>query len=89
MMDGKFCTDHLPLASFIHCTKRLPFLGCEPERDGGRHVIFIFSDSHGEANKIITEFESGAQCSAADFYDSLRRLRKLIDMALGRNGGGR
>ncbi len=84
----KFCTSFLPLAAFLHCTGKLKFIGCEPEQNG-RHAIFVFEDPDKEGQQIAVEFEAGAQCGAAALYDSIRRLRRLIDQTLGRRAGAR
>lgn len=86
--EGKYATTFLPFAAYLHCTGRLKFAGCEPVGDG-QHVRFVFDDSEGQGEGLSIEFESGAECSAAGFYDSIRRLRRLTDQALARRGGGR
>src|SRR5215471_74125 len=73
-----FRTTDLPLAAYLHSTRRLPFIGCE--QAGPALVAVCFNDPHGEAESISIEFEAGAQCVATAFYDSIRRLRKVMDL---------
>ena len=87
-VDLKFRTSFLPLAAFLHCTGKLKFIGCEPEQNG-RHATFVFDDRGKEGQQIAIEFEAGSECSAAAFYDSIRRLRRLIDQTLMRRAGER
>ena len=74
----KFSTQDLPFAAFLHATRRLRFLGCDPVNGNGR-VAFAFNDPKGEGEALYVEFESGAECSAAGFYDSVRHLRRVMD----------
>jgi len=70
-----FQTDSLPLASFLFTTKRLKFLGCEPE---GSRLVFVFDDPESVGESLQISFESGAECPAAAFYDSVRHLRRIM-----------
>jgi hypothetical protein len=82
----KFSTQDLPFAAFLHSTRRLPFLGCESVNGNGR-IAFMFDDPRGEGERLSVEFESGAECPAAAFYDSVRHLRRVMDRT--RNRGTR
>ncbi len=73
-----FRTEELPFAAYLHASHRLRFLGCEPVGETGR-VSFVFADPVNEGEKLIVEFESGAECPAAAFYDSIRHLRRVMD----------
>jgi hypothetical protein len=73
-----FRTEELPFAAYLHATHRLRFLGCEPVGETGR-VAFMFSDPTNEREKMNVQFESGAECPAAAFYDSIRHLRRVMD----------
>ncbi len=73
-----FCTQNLPLAAFICATRRLVFLGCEAANGSGR-VSFLFDDPRQEGSQLQIEFESGAECPAVAFYDSVRHLRRVMD----------
>ena len=74
----KFRTEDLPFAAYLHATRRLRFLGCEPANGGGR-VAFLFDDPRSEGERLRVEFEGGAECSAASFYDSVRHLRRVME----------
>lgn len=71
-------TESLPFASFLHATRKLRFLGCESANGNGR-IAFLFNDPHREGERLQVEFESGAECPAAAFYDSVRHLRRVMD----------
>ncbi len=70
-------TQDLPFAAFLHATHRLRFLGCESVNGNGR-IAFVFHDPDGEGDRLQIEFESGAECPAAAFYDSVRHLRRVM-----------
>ena len=72
-----FRTEDLPFAAFLHATRRLRFLGCEPMNGGGR-IAFLFDDPEQEGDQLQIEFESGAECAASTFYDSVRHLRRVM-----------
>ena len=74
-----FATEELPLAAFLHASRRLRFASCEPT--GNDRVAFVFADPNSEGDKLQLEFESGAECPAAAFYDSIRHLRRVMDRA--------
>jgi hypothetical protein len=80
----RFRTEDLPLAAFIFATRKLPFLGCE-FADGNGRIAFVFDDPAGEGEKLHVQFESGAECPAAAFYDSVRHLRRVMTR-VGNNG---
>ncbi len=69
-------TEDLPFAAFLHTTRLLRFLGCEPLN--GSRVTFLFDDPDGEGDRLQIEFESGAECPASTFYDSVRHLRRVM-----------
>ena len=73
-----FQTEDLPFASYLHATRRLRFVACEPVSSFGR-VAFLFDDPRSEGDRLQIEFEGGAECSAASFYDSVRHLRRVMD----------
>lgn len=73
-----FRTEDLPLAAYLHAAHRLRFLNCEPV-EGTDRVAFVFSDPDESGEKMTVEFESGAECPAAAFYDSIRHLRRVMD----------
>jgi hypothetical protein len=79
-----FLTEDLPFAAFICATRRLPFLRCESVNGNGR-VVFVFDDAKGEGEDLHIQFESGAECPAVTFYDSIRHLRRVMSR-VGNNG---
>jgi hypothetical protein len=78
-----FATEELLLAAFIHAARHLRFTACEPT--GIDRVAFVFADPNHEGEKLQLEFESGAECPAAPFYDSIRLLRKAMDRTRSRS----
>ena len=74
----KFGTQDLPFAAFLHATRKLRFLGCECSNGNGR-IAFLFDDPKREGDRLHIEFESGAECPAVSFYDSVRHLRRVMD----------
>jgi hypothetical protein len=75
---GTFRTEDLPFAAYLHAAHQLRFLGCELV-DGIGRIAFTFSDPDGKGNQMNIEFESGAECPAVTFYDSIRHLRRVMD----------
>ena len=73
-----FRTHDLPLAAFLHATRELRFLDCQPVNDAFR-VVFLFEDPNLDGDRLRVEFEGGAVCPAAAFYDSVRHLRRVTD----------
>ncbi len=71
-----FQTEDLPFACFLLTSNRLRFLGC---RDGqaGR-ITFSFDDPQSQGEELRIEYESGALVPAVAYYDSMRRLRRLM-----------
>ena len=74
----KFITQDLPFAAFLHATRKLRFLACECSNGNGR-IAFVFDDPKREGEQLHIEFESGAECPAVSFYDSVRHLRRVMD----------
>ncbi len=75
-----FKTERLQLATYLHATERLPFLGCES--DGTGKVAFAFEDLNGVGPQLELEYEKGAPCSAAALFASQKYLRRKIDQTL-------
>jgi hypothetical protein len=71
-----FRTDRLPLASFLHATGKLRFVG--GQANGGR-VVFCFADPQGIAAEVELEFERGASCPATALFASQKFLRREVD----------
>jgi len=72
-----FTTDDLPLAAYLHATRKLRFLSCHSNANG--RMQFVFADPKQEGDRLHIEFETGAECSAVAFYDSIRHLRRVMD----------
>jgi hypothetical protein len=71
-------TEDLPFAAFLYATRKLRFLACAPV-DGRNRIAFAFADNDKTGERLQVEFESGAECSAVAFYDSIRHLRRVMD----------
>ncbi len=70
-------TEDLPFAAFLHASRRLRFLCCARGNSDGR-IAFVFDDPKREGDRLHIEFESGAECPAVSFYDSVRHLRRVM-----------
>lgn len=73
----RFHTEDLPFAAYLHTTRKLTFIGCESVNGNGR-IAFVFADPRGEGERLHIAFESGAECAAASYYDSVRHLRRVM-----------
>jgi hypothetical protein len=71
-------TDDLPFAAYLHASRKLRFVECEVHGSTGR-VAFVFADPSDAGHELHLDFEAGAECSAAALYDSIRRLRRVMD----------
>jgi hypothetical protein len=76
-----FKTERLQLATYLHATERLIFLGCESETGTGK-VVFAFDDPNGAGPRLELEYERGAICPAAILFASQKYLRRKIDQTL-------
>ncbi len=74
----EYQTQDLPFAAYLAASRKLCFLRCELANRNGR-LAFVFDDPKGEGDRLQIEFESGAECPAAGFYDSVRHLRRVMD----------
>jgi hypothetical protein len=72
-----FSTEDLPCAAYVHASRKLRFLTCQVS--GIDRVAFVFADPNNEGDQLHLDFESGAECPAAAFYDSIRHLRRVMD----------
>jgi hypothetical protein len=70
-------TDDLPFAAYLHASRKLRFVECE--LNGTSRVAFVFADPGNAGDQLHLDFEAGAECSAAALYDSIRRLRRVMD----------
>ena len=78
-----FSTEDLPFAAYIHASRKLRFLTCQVS--GTDRVAFVFADPNNEGDQHQLNFESGAECAAAAFYDSIRHLRRVMDRTRSRS----
>jgi hypothetical protein len=72
-----FSTEDLPFAAYLRASRKLRFLTCQVS--GTDRVAFVFADPNNEGEQLQLNFESGAECPAAAFYDSIRHLRRVMD----------
>jgi hypothetical protein len=79
----EYRTLDLPFAAYLFTTKKLRFLRCEPQRNDAR-MLFAFDDPDEEGGQLHIEFESGAEVSAAVFYDAVKHLRRVMTAAQGK-----
>jgi hypothetical protein len=70
-------TEDLPFSAYLHATRKLRFLSCHSTANG--RMQFVFADPKHEGDQLHIEFETGAECSAVAFYDSIRHLRRVMD----------
>lgn len=69
--------DDLPFSAYLHASRKLRFVGCEVDNIG--HVTFVFADPDNQGDELHLAYEAGAECGAAALYDSIRRLRRVMD----------
>jgi len=72
-----FLTEDLPFAAYLQASRKLRFLTCQVS--GVDRVAFVYADPNNEGDQLHLNFESGAECPAAAFYDSIRHLRRVMD----------
>jgi len=76
-----FATERLPLAIFLHASRRLPFRRCELAA-GGQKVRFLFEDQNQDAIQAELDFDQGATVAANALFASQRFLRRKMSEAL-------
>ena len=74
-----FRSTDLPLSAYLYATRKLRFLGCELLDGSDRLIAFLFDDPRNQGPELQREFEAGAECAAVTFYESIRRLRRIMD----------
>lgn len=74
-----FYTRDLTLATYIFATGRLQLT--KVESPTGRFCEFQFADPQRQGDRIQRDFEAGAEASAIRLFESLKRLRQLMDAA--------
>ncbi len=77
----RFSTERLPLATYLHATGALPFIGCENSVPGKVRVVFADPDHLGD--QLELEFDRGAAVPATAIFASQRFLRRLMTETLG------
>jgi hypothetical protein len=77
MQPTTYSTEDLPFAAYLHTSRKLRFLNCQV--NGSDRIAFVFADPNNEGEQLHLNFESGAECPAATFYDSIRHLRRVMD----------
>jgi hypothetical protein len=82
-VQSTLATEDLPFAAYLHATRHLRFVSCEAT--GNDRVAFVFADPNNEGDRLHLEYESGAECPAAAFYDSIRHLRRVMDRTRSRS----
>src|SRR5712672_3458171 len=65
-----FLTEDLPFAAYLQASRKRRFLTCQVS--GVDRVAFVYADPNNEGDQLHLNFESGAECPAAAFYDSIR-----------------
>lgn len=74
--DNTFLTERLPLATFLHASGRLRFLGCEPSSTD--RVGFLFDDPDSSGPEAELEYERGAPVAATALFASQKFLRRQM-----------
>jgi hypothetical protein len=78
-----FRVTSLPLAAFLLTKRRLEFIGCAPTSDHPDRIEFQFSDPAHEGAMLEAQYQTGEECSALVFYNSIKRLRTLMTRVIG------
>ena len=73
---GRFLTERLQLAIYLHATGEPRFLGCE--NNGMGKVRFVFEDPDRNGDKLELEFDRGAAVPATAIFASQRFLRRKM-----------
>jgi hypothetical protein len=70
-------TENLPVAAFIHATRALKFLRCEP---AGRPGIlqFVFGDPNDQGDDLELSYDSGAKVVASAHFSAIRAMRTAM-----------
>ena len=77
---GRYLTERLPLAVFLHATDGLPFRGCE--NSGPGKLRFVFEDPDHAGDRLELEFDRGAVASATALFASQKFLRRQMTVIL-------
>jgi hypothetical protein len=83
-----FLTERLPLAVYLHASRKLVFRRCGEGPNPGR-IRFAFDDPEGVGDQRELDFENGALCSATALFASLKFLRRKMSEAQSNNSENR
>jgi hypothetical protein len=79
--ENSFLTERLPLAIYLHASRKLNFSHCQ---DGGSDKLqFVFLDPSNLGDQLELEFENGAVCVANSLFASQKFLRRKMSEAQG------
>jgi hypothetical protein len=81
--DHQHRTDDLAFSAYLITSRKLRFIACE--RNNAGRIDFVFADPHHEGDRHHFDFDSGAECSAATFYEKIRHLRRIMDRTASRS----
>jgi hypothetical protein len=80
--NGTFCTERLPLATFLHASQRLRLSRCELVGD---KMQFIFSDPEHIGDQAELDFENGECVPAKSLFASQTYLRRRMSDTVNEN----
>ena len=83
---GRFLTERLQLAIYLHATGAPLFLGCE--NNGTGKVRFVFEDPDRNGDLAELEFDRGAAVAATAIFASQRFLRRKMTETLNNRRNG-
>jgi hypothetical protein len=75
-----FATERLPLATYLHASQALKFIGCEPSRPG--RIRFVFDDPGNQASGCELDFERGKPIPVTNIFASQKYLRRIMSRIL-------
>jgi hypothetical protein len=79
---SEFVTERLPLAIFLHASRRLHFVTCELVGPG--KVQFVFADPEHTGYQAELDFENGECVPAKSLFASQTYLRRHMSDTLNR-----
>jgi hypothetical protein len=82
--ENVFITERLPLAAYLHASKKLKFRLCGQGLNPGK-ILFSFTDPDAIGDQLEVEFDSGAACSATALFASQKFMRRKMTDALNRS----
>jgi len=87
-MKTVFETERLPLAIFLHATRRLVFTECRAQDRDGK-VKFVFCDPDFKGLELELEFDRGASVPATSLFASQKFLRRKMSEAIENRRSGK